>query len=453
MDFKGKRVIVIGMARAGMSAIELLMKEGADVVGVDVKEEGMLEGADWLRERGVKVVGGGYSEEMLDGVDMVVKSPGVEMTDNLVSEALKRGIMVIDELELAYNNLKTDEVIAVTGTNGKSTTVSLIGHILNVAGFKAFTAGNIGDPLSAHADEEAQFAVVEVSTFQLEAIERFKPRIGILLNITPDHLIRHKEMENYIDLKFRLFDNQMRDEYAILNMDDAIVWDRKGRVKSQVLPFTRGLLEGDGAWVDDGFIKVSIYSKPVEIIDTEEISLKGPHNLENCLASALACFIAGADVEKIAEGIKTFRGLPHRMEYVCSINNISFYNDSKATNPASMEMALRSFEGDIVLIAGGIDKGVDFSHLRGLVSEKVRVMVLLGEAREKMAKAFNSTTKLVFSESMEEAVEKAFEESQGSGVVLLSPGCASFDMFTDFEDRGERFKRAVRLLNRSYGGS
>jgi len=449
MDYRGRKILVIGLARAGRSAVKFLIEKGARVIAIDMKKKELLEGLDDIESMGAEVITGGYSKDLINGVDLVVKSPGVEMTDVIISKAVNKGISVIDELELAYQNLSAKKVIAVTGTNGKSTVTSLIGYILKGAGISSYIAGNIGDPLSAHISEEAEFAVVEVSTFQLEAIDKFRPKIGVLLNITEDHLTRHKTMENYKELKFRLFKNQRSDDIAILNRDDRYVWEGRRKVRSSVIPFSKEIFEGVGAWVNKEHIIVSIGNSPVKIIEVSKLPLLGPHNLDNYLATSLASYLAGASDKAIAEGIMTFKGLPHRMEFLGKIGGVDFYNDSKATNPASMEMALRSFDRDIVLIAGGRDKGTDFSYLRGLISGRVKAIVLIGEARDKMAKEFNNVTKIIFSNDLDNAVRLAYREAKGEGVVLLSPGCTSFDMFTDFEERGDRFRKVVNGLKRN----
>jgi len=449
VDYKEKKILVIGLARSGRSAIKLLVEKGAEVIVVDMKKKEQLEGLDDIEMLDINIITGGYSDDLINGIDFVVKSPGVEMTDVIVREAIKRCIPVIDELELAYQNLKANKLIAITGTNGKSTVVSLIGHILKATGISSYTAGNIGDPLSAHASEKAEYAVIEISTFQLEAIDKFRPNIGVLLNITEDHLTRHMTMDNYTDLKFRLFENQRKDDIAMLNKDDRVVWGGRKRVKSKVIPFTQGVLEGPGAWVEGNNITVNIGDGSVGIIEIGKLPLRGPHNLDNYLATTLACYFAGANAEAIAKGIMTFKGLPHRMEFLGNIGGVDFYNDSKATNPASLEMALRSFNGGVVLIAGGRDKGTDFSYLREIISERVKAIVLIGEAREKMAKAFDGVTKIISCDDLDEAVRLAYHEAHGEGIVLLSPGCTSFDMFTDFEDRGDKFRRAVEGLKRN----
>ncbi|MGQ9706058.1 MAG: UDP-N-acetylmuramoyl-L-alanine--D-glutamate ligase [bacterium] len=446
MDYKGKNVLVIGLARAGKSATKVLLEKGARVIAVDIKKRELLEGLNDIEDLGAEVITGCYSTDIVKDIDLVVKSPGVEMSDVLVVEALNKGIPVIDEIEFAYQNLNVDKVIAVTGTNGKSTTVSLIGHILNTSGKKTIVAGNIGDPLSAHIGERAEFAVLEVSTFQLEAIGSLRPDIGILLNITPDHLTRHKTMDNYINLKFRLFNNQNREDIAILNKDDEIIWKKKDEIRAKIIPFTKGRFNGIGSWVDDDCLFLNIGNGEVKIIERSELPLLGPHNLENYLASTLTCYLSGVDSDNIVNCIKTFRGLAHRMEFLGIIGGVSFYNDSKATNPVSMEMALRSFDSDIVLIAGGRDKGTDFNYLRDLVSERVKVVVLIGESAEKMGKAFEGVVKIIFADDIDIAVRMAYREANGSGVVLLSPGCTSFDMFADFEDRGEKFRCAFENL-------
>lgn len=441
-----RNALVIGLGRSGQSAASLLARQGAQVKVVDIRSEGLEDAVEMMGRQGIDYRLGGYDPEDLAGVSLVVTSPGVPPTDQLVKSAQAQGIEVIGELELAYRYLKAEKLIAITGSNGKSTTTTLIGALLTTAGISNFVAGNIGSPLSAFVDSPAKVAVVEVSTFQLETTVRFRPDIAILLNITPDHIDRHGSLEEYARLKGRIFSAQTEKDIAIINFDDPGAWSFSMTCQAEVLPFSITQKLEVGAWLEEGFIWVNCGSDKTFICPQNQVSLPGAHNLENILAATLAAHIMGAEPSAMSMTLQSFKGLPHRIELVAEIDGVAYYNDSKATNVVSMEKALASFTAPLLVIAGGKDKEGDFSPLVPLVEERVRVIVLIGQASDKLEKVFKGHTRILRAKDMGEAVQLTRREARSGDVVLLSPGCASFDQFQNFEERGDIFRKEVLKL-------
>lgn len=441
-----RNALVIGLGRSGQSAASLLVRQGAQVKVVDIRSEGLEEAVEMMGRQGIDCRLGGYDPDDLAGVSLVVVSPGVPPTDQLVQSAHAQRIEVIGELELAYGYLKAEKLIAITGSNGKSTTTTLIGALLTEAGIDNFVAGNIGSPLSAFVDLPVIAAVVEVSTFQLETTVRFRPDIAILLNITPDHIDRHGSFEEYARLKGRIFSAQTEKDIAIINFDDPAAWSFSMTCRAEVLPFSITQKLEVGAWLEEGFIWVNRGSDKTFICPQDKVSLPGAHNLENILAATLAAHIMGAEPSAMSMTLQSFKGLPHRIELVAEIDGVAYYNDSKATNVVSMEKALASFTAPLLVIAGGKDKEGDFSPLVPLVEERVRVMVLIGQASDKLEKVFEGHTRIVRAKDMGEAVQLTRREAHSGDVVLLSPGCASFDQFQNFEERGDIFRKEVLKL-------
>jgi UDP-N-acetylmuramoylalanine--D-glutamate ligase len=430
MDLKNKKVTVIGLGKSGIAAARKLVAVGAKVRATDSKASVDTGGIEKL---GVEVELGGHTSKFIEGADLIVVSPGVHLDIPVLEEAKKKGVRVISEIELAFQFLGKP-IIAVTGTNGKTTTATLIGEMLKAGGKKVAVAGNIGNPLVEVGDRDLDFVVAEISSYQLEAIARFRPWISVILNIQPDHLERHGAMEEYIKQKARVFMNQRGDDYVIYNEDDP-------EVKRMVLSAKCHVL---------GFSKV----KAAEIITIkpEEIKIPGRHNLENSLAAASVAYLCGVPRERVAEVLRTFPGVEHRIEYVVTINGIEFYNDSKGTNPDSTAVAIDTFPGrGIVLILGGRDKGVSLDQLVGKVKKHVKAVVLVGEAAERFERAlrdggFNAVHQADF--SMEEAVGKSFSLASKGDLVLFSPACASFDMFNNYEERGRVFKQLCLNLKK-----
>ncbi|MFH1679026.1 MAG: UDP-N-acetylmuramoyl-L-alanine--D-glutamate ligase [Candidatus Eisenbacteria bacterium] len=448
-DWKRERYLVLGMARSGRAAVDLLLRLGSSPAGYD-REEPSAEEAGKLREwegEGASFFHGGPEPRLLDGVDRVVVSPGFALDHPLVREASARGIEVLSEIELAFR-VADRPIVAVSGTNGKSTTTRLIGEILAKDGRRAVVAGNIGRPLcdAVGPYRDPDILVVEISSFQLETIHGFRPRVAVLLNITEDHLDRHGSFEEYARLKARLFENQGEGDTAVLNYDD---------------PACRALKRNEDpatVWISRSFFGriPGVYLRFGEILSTlggeelvgleRDITIPGPHNRTNALASVAAAKVLGVPNAVIRETLREFPGLEHRLERAAILNGIAFINDSKATNVESVAVALQSFDAPIVWIAGGRPKKPSFEKLRDLVSIHVRGMVLIGEARRLIDEAFPEVTERYYANSMEQAVLLAYRVARKGDVVLLSPGCTSFDMFRDFEERGRVFKEAVRAL-------
>jgi UDP-N-acetylmuramoylalanine--D-glutamate ligase len=451
---KSAKVSVIGAARSGLSVAKLLKSQGAFVFVSDKKPEteASLE-MSTLDEFGIKYEFGAHSDKVFDS-DFIVVSPGVPSNSNLVQHALKVGLMVYSEIEVASWFCRAP-LLAITGSNGKTTTTTLTGKIFEKAGWKTVVAGNIGFPLSDYVLnlDEKSVAVVEVSSFQLDHIATFKPKVAVMLNITPDHLDRYDSYQAYIDSKFRIFMNQNVDDFSVYNYDDGTVRKRCENLVSLKGPFSAkkdvhfstngGPLS---AFVDDGKVFVDVYGKKEFLIDAKEIKIRGTHNLYNSLASALVAMAMGLPLDAVAETLREFPGVEHRLEFVRDLDGVRYINDSKATNVDAVWYALGSFESPIILIAGGKDKGNDYSRLFEPVKKKVRAMILIGQAAPKIQKEFADKTKCIMAASMEEAVLFARREAREGDVVLLSPACASFDMFHDYEHRGKEFKRLVMNL-------
>ncbi len=449
--FKGRVALVVGMGISGLGAAHLLKLLGAEVRITDSREEDRLMEQIMNLPEGILIETGKHTVSMLDGVNLVILSPGVPASLPLVQEAYSRGIEVIGELELAYRVADNIPWIAITGTNGKSTTTTLIDLMLKGAGYNVITGGNIGTSLSetmasyilAEKPERIDYIVAEVSSFQLEGINTFRPSIGMVLNISPDHLDRYRDMQEYIDAKKRIMLNMTEEDRLILNLDDPIVKDFSTETAADLWYFSRqsnALLKG--AYVDSGYIVI----KQQRIIPVEGIGIKGLHNIENALAAGLCASLAGVDSSVIANVLRRFRGLEHRMEFVEEVDGVSFYNDSKGTNIGSVIKSLEGFEGEVVLILGGSDKGSDFTPLIPYLRERVRAVVAMGETKEKILSQLGGVIDVYTAEDMSDAVKRGYALAGSGGTVLLSPGCASFDMFENFEHRGRVFKEEVRRL-------
>jgi UDP-N-acetylmuramoylalanine--D-glutamate ligase len=449
-SFAKKNVLVVGLGRSGIAACELLRKYECQITATDVKEQSMLTAeVRNLQEEGVKLSVGGHDPSLIKGKDLVVLSPGVPRSIALIQEALKAGISVLSEIEIAFEVARAP-ILAVTGTNGKSTVVTLLGKILSSAGFEVAVAGNIGVALSAVVEDVSSEGVIvaEVSSFQLESIEKFHPRVAVLLNITDDHLDRYDGLDSYIEAKARIFSNLTSSDSVVFNADDPLEAPLVASLTARLLSFSfRERRVKDGAFVRGGTFWLRSSGEDSEVTRENAITLRGPHNFWNILACVCAASAYGLKAEQMKRPIEEFKGLEHRLEDVAEIDGVNFVNDSKATNVDSLKYSLLSFNSPIVLIAGGRDKGGNFSALRRLATERVKELVLIGEASKKIASSWPGL-RAHFAESMSEAVEVAFKLAGPHDVVLLAPGCASFDMFKDFEDRGHAFKNAVLSLVR-----
>lgn len=443
----GKKVLVVGLARTGLATLRFLREKGSILSASEIRsKEEMREVWDELRAWEVESEWGGHSIEHFLRQDLIVLSPGVDPSIEPVQEALKKGIPVISEIELAYHFLKAP-LIAITGTNGKTTTTLLTGEMLREEGKRVGIGGNVGEPLILFADgkEPWDVLVVEISSFQLERIERFRPHCAVLLNITEDHLDRYPNYKAYIQAKLRIFENQTIEDWAILNRDDPVVMSSLDRMFGKKLFFTMGKATEEGAFSNGEEIFLRMHSIE-ERYSLKESPLKGVHNIENMMAAILAARLFGSSPQTIQKVLNRFQGLEHRLEFVREIGGIRFYNDSKGTNVGSVVKSLQSFSEPVILIAGGKDKKTDLSPLKDLIRRRVKRLILIGEARERMAQELGSFTETLKAESMEEAVSLAYQTSKPGDVVLLSPACSSFDMFKDYRERGTIFKELVRRL-------
>ena len=446
-DLAGKRLLVVGLARTGTVTSLFSAGYGATVTATDEKSEAELgETAAKLRAAGVKVELGGHNPQIFLDQDLIVVSPGVPGNLPALEDARARGVPVWSEIELAWRFLR-GKLLAITGSNGKTTTTSLVAHILKTASIPTLVGGNIGTPLLALAESsmDTTVTVAEISSFQLETIDKFRPEIGVLLNLTPDHLDRHASFEEYAAAKMRMFENQLDRDAAVLNADDPEV-TRRMPAKPHVYWFSRQKRVVMGAFVRDGQILFRNEGTETALASCEEIALRGAHNLENVLAACAAAYLAGADPASIAAGVKTFRAVEHRLEFVAEIGGVSFYNDSKATNVDATLKALEAFPGSLLVILGGKDKGSDYSALREPLRQRARLALLIGAAAEKIAAQIGDAVPAEHARTMERAVAMAAERAQAGDVVLLAPACASFDQFENYEHRGRVFKELVLKL-------
>lgn len=449
-EVEGKRVLIVGLARTGAAVANLLKRLGAHITITDKKRLNELtEHIGKLSLNTDIKVGKDMNTGLLSGKDMVVVSPGVPCDHYLLNAARKSNITVISEMELACS-LAESPIIAITGTNGKTTVSIITNNILSQGCKNVMLCGNIGTPLSEGIldSKEKDFIVLEVSSFQLEWIDYFKPYIAMILNMTPDHIDRHKSMEEYINLKRRIYYNQTENDYLILNKDDAIVSSFAEDARSRKLYFSRSEEVSEGTFIKDKRIMVRYRGEEEMICLTDDLKARGIHNIENVLASITASFICKVDCSSIKEAVVDFKGIEHRMELVRDLNGIKFINDSKATNVGAVVKSLEGIDGPVILIAGGLDKGNDYAPLKKLVEDKVKSLVLIGEAREKIKNSLSSSKNVIEAESIEKAVKAAYLKTARGDTVLLSPACASFDMFRDYEERGRRFKDAVNRLRK-----
>jgi UDP-N-acetylmuramoylalanine--D-glutamate ligase len=441
-DFKGKKVTIVGLARSGAAAARALDALGAIVTVTDKKPLDQLTAVTTSLGSGIAVEAGGHPERIFVDADLIVLSPGVPKIAPVL-QAQRHGVKVISELELAWL-LSDAPYVGITGTNGKSTVTTLVGLMLAKAKKKVLVAGNIGNALTEDVSHLTgkDWIVAELSSFQLEDIETFRPRIATILNVTQDHLDRYASLEEYGEAKARIFMNQQQEDFLVLNFDDPIVKSYTRRTVATVIPFSRRLRFNPGACVLDGHLMFN----GRRVIAVDELKISGVHNLENALAATALSILAGADVRSVAAVLRTFPGLEHRLEFVRTKDGVSYMNDSKGTNVGAVIKSVEGFTQPVILIAGGLDKGSDFSPLYDLFKRKVKLLILIGKAADKMAKVLGTATETVLAPSLQEAVRLASTRAGRGDVVLLSPACASFDMFRDFEDRGRQFKEAVKEL-------
>jgi UDP-N-acetylmuramoylalanine--D-glutamate ligase len=431
------------------------MSRGAKVRVTDIKPRAELQDFVERLANGVELHLGEHREEEFLASDFIVLSPGVPTSIPQLRQASAAGVEILSEVELAYRFL-TGTFVGVTGSNGKTTTTALIGQILRTAGMETVVAGNIGAPLSQFIDTPLDKSgkttfVVELSSFQLETSSRLRCKIAALLNITPDHLDRYEDFEAYRLAKRRIFMNQGSDDYAVVNADDPTALTTAEGLPAKLFPFTRLKEPNEGAFVREGRIVVRWSGEELDLISTTDFRLRGSHNLENVLAAASAAFLLGVGPEGIAEAVRSFPGVEHRLESVGCLEGVEYYNDSKATNVDSAIKAIQAFETPLLLIMGGLDKGTDFRPLRNVVSHQAKQLILIGKASAKLSSVLSDTVPTVTAADLAEAVDIAHRSAVPGDTVLLVPACASFDMFEDYEERGRVFKKLVARLQGADG--
>lgn len=442
---------VIGLGESGVSASVLLQRMGWTVRVTECEDSPFLrEKARHLKMIGVEVELGGHRLDFIKGSQLVIASPGVPEDSSAIIWAHRLNIPVVDEIELGFRYCPS-KIVAITGTNGKSTTVTLIGDILRRAGKKVVVCGNIGEAFCGKVIEldPESIVVLEVSSFQLQRIRDFRPYISVILNITQNHLDRHRDFADYIKTKLRIVSNQQNTDWAILNADDHFL-KRLNYFKSRRLYFGIRSRAVD-AYLEKGVLKLNLNKRNSYIIEIEKIPLSGRHNIQNCLAAMLVSHVLEIDSTTIAEAIASFRPLEHRYEFVDEINGVRIINDSKSTTVDATYSAISATKGQVVLIAGGRDKGSDFTALRGIIRRKVRCMVLIGESAQKIKTQLLGTTVIIPKKDLEEAVRMSLKIAKRGDTVLFSPMCSSFDMFNNFEHRGASFKEIVRSFKESQG--
>ena len=448
-ELRGKRVLVVGLARTGVATALFCAARGANVMATDARTENEIgEAIAPLRTAGVKLELGGHRENTFLEQDLIIPSPGVSADAPLLQAARAKGVTIWSEVELADRFL-SGRLIGITGSNGKTTTTSLIEHILKNAGFSTILAGNIGTPLIARVERTSDdsVTVVELSSFQLELIETFRPNISVFLNLTPDHLDRHHSLEAYASAKARIFENQTEADSAVLNADDPGTTPL-APTKPHVYWFSRKQRVAQGAFVREGEIVFRHNGLEEAVLSLKEIPLPGAHNVENVLAAVVATCLAGASAAAIAKGVRSFAGVEHRLEFVAEIGGVRYYNDSKATNVDATVKALDAFPGRILIVLGGKDKGSDYTLLQGPLREKAILALLIGAAADKIEKQITGSVAIERAGTIERAVKIASHAARPGDVVLLAPACASFDQFQNYEQRGRIFKELVHQLER-----
>ena len=446
-ELKGKKVLVIGLARTGVATSLFCAKQGAVVTATDTRPESELaDAAAALGAAGISLQFGGYTEKILAGHDLVIPSPGVPANSEILTAARSQNILIWSEIELACRFLR-GRLIGITGSNGKTTTTSLIEHILKNSGFTTLLAGNIGTPLIGVVEQTnlQTVTVAELSSFQLEWIETFRPNISVFLNLTPDHLDRHGSMEAYGAAKARIFENQTAEDFAVINADDPASTPY-APTKPKLFWFSRKQRVAQGTFLRGEEIVFRNEGEEEIILKQSEIPLPGAHNLENVLAAVAATRLAGAQPKEIAKAIRSFAGVEHRLEFVAEHNGVRYYNDSKATNVDATLKALEAFPGRILIILGGKDKGSDYTVLQAPLREKAILALLIGAAAQKIESQISGSVAIERAGTLQRAVESASHSARPGDIVLLAPACASFDQFKDYEHRGRIFKQLVHEL-------
>ena len=447
MDFKGKKILVLGAGKTGIATARFLGGLGAQVTLTDEKPLGNW-GADFKQiAREQWLTAAAFNSAALEGVSMLIPSPGFPPYNTLLLEALKRKVPVISEIELASRFFKTP-LVAITGTNGKTTTTTLVGEMLKKAGKNVFVGGNIGNPLIEYAAGQAgaEFAVAEISSFQLQWVDEFRPLVAILLNVTVDHIDYHGSFAAYLKVKSRIFARQTKDDFAVLNADDPALKGLIPNIQAKIALFSSRRELKEGIFLKKDEIVFNISGFACETYPREMIKLPGMHNVENVMAAIIAARFCGIDQESIKACIAEFRGLPHRLEFAGEKNAIKFYDDSKGTNVDSVARALETFSSPVILLLGGRDKDGNFEALKELLSRKAKKVILFGEAQERIDSLIGHSVGKIKKPTLGEAIKEAYKNAAPGDIILLAPGCASFDEFRNYKERGEFFKQTVRNL-------
>jgi len=440
----GRRVLVVGFRATGQAVARTLAARGATVRAADARPAAAL-GVDPAAWPGIELRLGESGPALLDGMDLVVPSPGVPRSAPPLAAAVARGVAIVSEIEVAFGLLACP-VVAITGTNGKSTTTTLVGLALARAGRRVFTGGNLGTPLITAVDEAPEIAVAEVSTFQLEWARAFRPWIGCCLNVTPDHLDRHASFAEYRALKARLFAAQRAGDFAVLNRDDPECWSFRPGLAARVVSFGNGEVD-EGAFVEGAAVVLRLPGRPEERYGLSRTRLRGCHNVENVCAAVIVARLAGAPATAVQEAIDAIEPLPHRLTLVAERGGVRWFDDSKATNVGAAVKSLASFSGPVVLLAGGVDKGGDYAPLVRAAAGKVRLALVFGRAGEQIARALAAGGVAVEpAADLAAAVRAAARTARAGDTVLLAPACSSFDMFPDYRARGRAFRTAVEAL-------
>jgi UDP-N-acetylmuramoylalanine--D-glutamate ligase len=470
MKLRNKKIVIVGLGRTGLAVARFLHHRGARIMATDTADEAALgDTVAQLLNMGVDVELGAHRSRVFQESDLIVVSPGVSHTIAPIAQARAKGVEVVGEVELAARFIQAP-IVAVTGTNGKTTTTELLGKMLQNSGMTTFVGGNIGNPLIEYVSsgQKEQLVVAEISSFQLDTIDRFRPKVSILLNITADHLDRYPDFEAYADSKIRIFKNQLADDVAVLNGSDPLIRAKTAHIKSRRLFFPALQADEQGAVLNGKRIILKLDQlSPIQTeirhpdsgfrirdyLDITQTALMGRHNHENVCAASLAALAAGGTVDEIQQTLAQFKGLPHRLEHVATINNIHFYNDSKATNVDGVLRALDCFAKPIVLLMGGRDKGSNFKVLADSIGKHVKELIVMGEAAGPIKNALGRQIPTKMAVSMDTAVATAFADANPNEVVLLSPGCASFDWYGSYAERGDDFRRAVEDVRRKAQGN
>ena len=443
MVMENKKYLVIGLGKTGIETLNFLARRGFNARGTDISPKSSFNKneIDSLTAAGIKIEFGSHSESFLGWADELIISPGVSLNTPYLTKAKELNKRIVSEIEFATGFITTP-IIAITGSNGKTTTTTLISEILTSSGFNIFTGGNIGTPLISVVEEadNYDFIVLETSSFQLQATDKFRPYISIFLNISPNHLDHHIDFDEYFQSKTNIYKNQTSDDWAIINSGDETIKDYSKNIKSKIVSF------GNKTEHEN----ISLTGNTVEFRNEEynlsSIKLIGGHNLDNAMCAIATAKIAGCKKEVIEQAILDFNPLPHRIEYIGKHHGVDVYNDSKSTSPGATLKALDSISPPIILLAGGKDKGTDYEILAGTLNKKVKHLVLFGEAKKRMKQQLGMSVDTTIANSLEEAVEKAFSNSNEDDSILLSPACSSFDMFSSYEERGEVFKKIVQNI-------